>query len=66
MFDVLINKYEIKPFRTGNTAIHNFLISDLTPITNIQTSQNSKAEFYYNLCKISISFNIIKYKPFEL
>jgi hypothetical protein len=66
MFDVLINKYEIKPFRTGNTAIHNFLISETTPITNIQTSQNSRAEFYYNLCKISVSFNIIKYKPFEL
>ena len=66
MFDVLINKYQIKPFTTGNTAIHNFLVSDTIPITNIQISKNSRAEFYYNLCKISISFNIIKYKPFEL
>ena len=65
MFDVLINKYEIKPFRTGNTAIHNFLVADSIPITNIQTSQNSLSQFYDNLCKISITFNILKYKPFE-
>ena len=65
MFDVLINKYEIKPLRTGNTAIHNFLVADSIPITNIQTSQNSIFQFYDNLCKISITFNILKYKPFE-
>ena len=65
MFDVLINKYEIKPLNIGNTAIHNFLISNSTPITNIQTSQNSLAQFYENLCKISITFNIINYKPFD-
>ena len=65
MFDVLMNKYEIKPFSTGNTAIHNFLVADSTPITNIQTSQNSISQFYDNLCKISITFNILKYKPFK-
>ena len=65
MFDVLINKYEIKPFSTGNTAINNFLVSPSEPITNIQISQNSLAQFYYNLCKISVSFNIVKYKAFE-
>ena len=65
MFDVLINKYEIKPFSTGNTAINNFLVSDLIPITNIQTSQNSKKQFYEVLCKISITFNIVNYKTFN-
>jgi hypothetical protein len=65
IFDVLINKYEITPLSTGNTAIHNFLVSDLTPITNIQTSQNSRPQFYLVLCKMSLTFNIVKYETFK-
>jgi len=65
MFDVLINRYEIKPFSTGNTAIHNFLTSESIIPINIQTTQNSIAQFYNNICKISITFNIIKYKEFD-
>tara|TARA_B110001452_G_scaffold28534_1_gene22414 strand:- start:924 stop:2738 length:1815 start_codon:yes stop_codon:yes gene_type:complete len=65
MFDVLINRYEIKPFSTGNTAIHNFLTSESIIPINIQTTQNSIAQFYNNICKISITFNIIKYKQFN-
>jgi len=65
MFDVLINRYEIKPLSTGNTAIHNFLTSESIIPINIQTTQNSISQFYNNICKISITFNIIKYKKFD-
>lgn len=70
MFDVLINKYEIKPLSTGNTAINNFLIDPSSDpknnsITNISISVNSIITFYENICKTNITYNIVKYKAFE-
>lgn len=70
MFDVLINKYEIKPLSTGNTAINNFLIDPSSDpknnsITNRSISVNSIITFYQNICKTNITYNIVKYKPFE-
>ena len=70
MFDVLINKYEIKPLRTGNTSINNFLLDDASDpinnnIQNIQISVNSIKEFYDNICDANISLNIIKTTPYK-
>ena len=70
MFDVLINKYEIKPLSTGNTAINNFLIDPSSDpknnsITNRSISVNSIITFYQNICKTNITYNIVKYKAFE-
>ena len=65
MFDVLINKYEIKPLDKGNTSINNFLKSNEEEVTNIQKNVNSLINFYDNICNISIIYNIVKYKPFN-
>ena len=70
MFDVLINKYEIKPLSTGNTAINNFLIDPSSDpknnsITNRSISVNSIITFYQNICETNITYNIVKYKAFE-
>jgi len=70
MFDVLINKYEIKPLKTGNTSINNFLLDDSSDpinnnIQNIQISVNSIKEFYDNICDANISLNIIKTTPYK-
>lgn len=69
MFDVLINKYEIKPLKTGNTSINNFLLDTTSDpennnIQNIQISVNSVKNFYDNICDANISFNIIKALPY--
>jgi hypothetical protein len=71
MFDVLINRYEIKPLANGNTSINNFLISPSSDpknnnVTNINESQNSIIQFYKKNCKAEISYNILtsyKSKP---
>ena len=65
MFDVLINKYEIKPLTTGNTSINNFLLDTSSnslngTIQNIQMSVNSNKIFYDNICDANISLNLIK------
>ncbi len=65
MFDVLINKYEIKPLRTGNTSINNFLIDPNSDpnnnnVTNIATNMNSITNFYNNYCNTNITFNFIE------
>lgn len=65
MFDVLINKYEIKPLRTGNTSINNFLIDPNSDpnndnVTNIATNMNSITNFYNDHCEAHITFNFIE------
>jgi len=69
MFDVLINKYEIKPLVNGNTSINNFLLDDTSNplnnnIKNVQVSVNSIKRFYDNICDANISLNLIKTKPY--
>ena len=64
MFDVLINRYEIKPLTNGNTAINNFLLSPSSDpknnnITNINASRNSIIQFYKQECKAQISYNVL-------
>ena len=65
IFDVLINKYEIKPLKTGNTAINHFLLGDLNPVSNKATNESTKDKFYRSLCNISIMCDIVKYKPYD-
>jgi len=70
MFDVLINKYEIKPLTNGNTSINNFLLDPTgdpinNNIQNIQTSVNAINLFYDNICKAQISLNLIKTTPYN-
>ena len=70
MFDVLINKYEIKPLRTGNTAINNFLIDpnsdpNSNNIKNIDVNMNSITNFYNNYCNANITFNFIEKNTIE-
>ena len=65
MFDVLINKYEIKPLSTGNTSINNFLLDPTSDqinnnIQNRQNSVNAINLFYDDICKAQISLNLIK------
>lgn len=69
MFDVLINKYEIKPLINGNTSINNFLLDATSDplgnnIQNIQISVNSVKKFYDDICDANISLNLIKTKPY--
>ncbi len=69
MFDVLINKYEIKPLVNGNTSINNFLLDNTSDplnnnIQNVQVSVNSIKRFYDNICDANISLNLIKTKPY--
>lgn len=70
MFDVLINKYEIKPLSTGNTSINNFLIDSSSDpknndVRNINISVNSLVNFYDSICDANISYNIITYNVYE-
>ena len=65
MFDVLINKYEIKPLTTGNTAINNFIMDPNSDpinnnITNVGVNINSITEFYNSYCDAHITFNFIQ------
>ena len=51
IFDVLINKYRIKPLTTGNTAINNFILDPSSNplnnnISNRSTNVNSLKIFY--------------------
>lgn len=65
MFDILINKYEIKPLTTGNTALHNFLLKpNSSPPENFQVNKNSRDKFYIDICNISIICNFVKYKSY--
>ena len=69
MFDVLINKYEIKPLTTGNTSINNFLLDPISDplnntIQNIQISVNSIKDFYDKICDANITLNLIKSIPY--
>ena len=64
IFDVLINKYRIKPLTTGNTAINNFILDPASNplnnnISNRSTNVNSLKIFYDNICNANISYNII-------
>jgi len=65
IFDVLINKYEIKPLSSGNTAINHFLLGDLNPVSNKATNESTKDKFYRSLCNISIMCDIVKYKSYD-
>ena len=64
IFDVLLNKYRIKPLTTGNTAINNFILDPSSNplnnnISNRSTNVNSLKIFYDNICDANISYNII-------
>ena len=70
MFDVLINKYEIKPLSTGNTSINNFLLDPTSDpinnnIQNRQISVNAINLFYDDICNAKISLNLIKTTPYN-
>jgi len=65
MFDVLINKYEIKPLASGNTSLHNFLLKpNSNPPESFQVPQSSRDKFYIDICNISIICNFVKYKSY--